>query len=101
MTYATDEAIANAQWNAANEASITEAERRRPSVLYRPTLSADGTKWCALFGDDLASGVAGFGDTPEDAMRAFDAAWHKERTPAASYHDRELIHPDSQFGMGA
>lgn len=56
----------------------------RPSVLYRPHLSADGKKWCALLGDDLAVGVAGFGDTPEEAMAAFDTAWRSVRTPKAA-----------------
>lgn len=54
-----------------------------PSVLYRPALFPDGTQWCALFGSDLASGVAGFGDTPEAAMAAFDKAWRSEKTPLA------------------
>lgn len=55
----------------------------RPSVLYRPTLSADGNMWCALLGDDLQSGVAGFGETPDKAMAAFDVAFAKEETPNA------------------
>ena len=54
-----------------------------PSVRYRPSLMADGTKWCALYGEDLATGVAGFGDTPDEAMRDFDRAWIKDRTPTA------------------
>ena len=28
----------------------------------------DGDKWCALYGEDLQSGIAGFGDTPFLAM---------------------------------
>jgi hypothetical protein len=55
----------------------------RPSVLYRPSLAPDGTMWCALYGENLAEGVAGFGETPADAMRAFDEAWIKQRTPHA------------------
>lgn len=47
----------------------------RPSVLYRPTVSIDGNKWCALYGQNLAEGVAAFGDSPDEAMRGFDAAW--------------------------
>ena len=58
-------------------------EMARPSVLYRPSIVVDGTKWRALYGDDLMHGVSGFGDTPEEAMRAFDQAWWKEKTPAA------------------
>ena len=47
----------------------------QPSVLYRPTLSIDGDQWCALYGDDLQTGVAGFGDSPEQAMWDFDKNW--------------------------
>lgn len=56
----------------------------RPSVLYRPSLSADGGMWCALLGENLQEGVAGFGETPEKAMAAFDEAFANERTPKAN-----------------
>ena len=52
-----------------------------PSVIYRPRLSLDGNKWCVLYGENLHDGVAGFGDTPELACRAFDKAWVSERPP--------------------
>ena len=29
----------------------------------------DGNKWCALHGEDLQEGTAGFGCTPQDALR--------------------------------
>ncbi len=32
----------------------------------------DGHQWCYLFGKDLQSGVAGFGDTPHKAMLDFN-----------------------------
>jgi hypothetical protein len=35
----------------------------------------DGNKWCALYGEDLQSGCCGFGDSPEEAMDAFDVEW--------------------------
>jgi hypothetical protein len=54
-----------------------------PSVLYRPRLLRDGNQWCALLGDDLQSGLAGFGDTPNEAMRAFDHAFQTETTQKA------------------
>lgn len=47
----------------------------RPSVLYRPSLAIDGDKWRALYGKDLMEGVAGFGDSPGEAMADFDKAW--------------------------
>jgi hypothetical protein len=61
--------------NIAEEAAITAAEQRRPCVLYRPALSIDGNQWCALYGEDLQSGIAGFGDTPHLAMLDFDNTW--------------------------
>lgn len=52
------------------------AEHTRPSAIFKPRLSIDGNQWCALYGDNLQEGVAGFGDSPADAMRDFDRAWH-------------------------
>lgn len=49
-----------------------------PSVLYRPSLSIDGDKWCALYGEDLQNGVVGFGKSPELAMLAFNQAWWRK-----------------------
>lgn len=66
------------------EAAIVRAALTAPHVLYRPDLQPDGTKWCALLGADLMTGVAGFGDTPEQAMAAFDEAWRTQKTPAAA-----------------
>ena len=46
-----------------------------PSAIYRPSLKIDGNKWCALYGESLEEGIAGFGDTPAEAMAEFDKAW--------------------------
>ncbi len=73
-------------------------EMQRPAVLFRPSVYPDGTKWCALFGADIISGVCGFGDTPETAMADFDKNWHVQRTPdfvLAAKADK------AQFGVGA
>ncbi|MCM5682929.1 hypothetical protein M8A51_25685 [Schlegelella sp. S2-27] len=53
------------------------AQQERPSVLYRPAMSIDGNQWCALYGDNLQDGVAGFGASPSDAMHDFDRAWDR------------------------
>jgi hypothetical protein len=53
-------------------------EYQRPSAVFRPAISIDGNMWCALYGDNLHDGVAGFGDTPDKAMREFDKAWHEK-----------------------
>jgi hypothetical protein len=75
MSYASEQAVLNAQWNAAQEAQITEQARRAPSVLMQPRISLDGNQWCALYGENLQDGVAGFGDSPEKAMSDFDKNW--------------------------
>lgn len=77
------DAIAHAAAMAEEAWKVAAYERQRPSVLYRPTLSADGNKWCFLLGDDLQAGVAGFGDTPNEAAYAFDQAFWNEKTPDA------------------
>lgn len=41
-------------------------------VKMRPRLYIDGNQWCALYGENLMEGVAGFGDSPAAACYAFD-----------------------------
>jgi len=67
--------------HAQQEIYAVSNELRRPSAVYRPTLSVDGNQWCALYGNDLQHGVAGFGDSPAKAMDAFDAAWRASIQP--------------------
>lgn len=61
----------------AQEFSIAAYEMARPSVLYRPSVTLDGNQWCALYGDNLQDGVAGFGNSPAEAMLDFDTAWSR------------------------
>lgn len=51
-------------------------EHSRPCVLFKPSLQIDGDYWCALYGKDLQSGIAGFGKTPAEAMTDFDKNWN-------------------------
>jgi hypothetical protein len=78
--------------------SIAAQEMARPCVLFKPTLTIDGDKWCALLGDDLVGGLAAFGKTPYEAMLNFDQAFYKERTPSANQQERT---DNAQFGVGA
>lgn len=50
----------------------------RPSTVYKPKLFRDGNQWCALFGEDIQSGVCGFGESPEKAFTNFDNEWSKK-----------------------
>jgi hypothetical protein len=56
-------------------------EMMRPSVLFRPVLTVDGNLFCALYGADLMQGCAGFGETPDAAMRDFDKNWTGQKVP--------------------
>lgn len=85
MTNEDSNMAANAICFAADQAKMAwqEAawEYQRPSVVFKPTLLPDGDMWCALLGDDLQVGIAGFGETPAKAMYAFDVAFMNVRTP--------------------
>jgi hypothetical protein len=59
-------------------------EYERPSTVHKPRLFIDGDQWCALFGDNLQDGVAGFGDSPSATMNAFDNAWCEKLPPKMS-----------------
>lgn len=54
---------------------INANEHIKPSVLMRPRIFIDGNEWCALYGDNIQDGVAGFGKSPQEAMFAFDNEW--------------------------
>ena len=70
--------ISNYVAMAAENVRCSISEYERPCVLYRPKIFIDGNQWCALYGDNLQDGVAGFGESPANAMSAFDAAWLKK-----------------------
>ena len=46
-----------------------------PSTIFKPRLFVDGDKWCALYGENIQDGVAGFGKSPVLAMMDFDVKW--------------------------
>lgn len=70
----------NEHAEAGRKAQMVHAECVRPFMLLRPRVFPDGNQWCALYGDNLQKGVAGFGETPDAASRAFDRAWLTERS---------------------
>ena len=51
----------------------------RPSTIYKPKLFIDGDRWCALYGENIQDGVAGFGKSPAAAMADFDIEWVQEQ----------------------
>lgn len=63
-------------FQSSNHYAALVAETCRPSVIFKPKVFPDGNMWCALYGDNLQDGVAGFGDSPELAASDFDFEWH-------------------------
>lgn len=53
----------------------TAYEMARPSMILKPALSIDGKLWCALLGENLQEGHAGFGESPAAAYLDFDKSW--------------------------
>ena len=50
-------------------------------LQLKPRIFIDGDKWCALYGENLQDGVAGFGESPALAMHDFNDNWHKKISP--------------------
>ncbi|PYL23973.1 MAG: hypothetical protein DMF37_08525 [Verrucomicrobia bacterium] len=70
-------------------AAMQEMERycaahpRSPAAIRRPRLSIRGRTVIALLGPAIEEGIAGFGDTVQAALRAFDAQYSRSLTPPA------------------
>lgn len=66
-------------------------DHSRPSTIFRPRIYPDGDQWCALYGEDLQNGVAGFGNTPALAVQNFDHNWYNQRCPVARYVEQPVV----------
>lgn len=55
----------------------TEQQYKRFAML-RPKVYKDGNKWCVLYGENTQDGVAGFGDTPHEAVIDWEANWNAQ-----------------------
>ena len=52
---------------------LLEAQRKSSwAVVLGLVPYKDGDQWCVLYGDDLQSGICGFGKSPSQAMLAFN-----------------------------
>ncbi|MGH7983299.1 MAG: hypothetical protein ACREFF_09170 [Candidatus Udaeobacter sp.] len=68
--------------------TIQEMERycaahpNSPAATRHPQLSIRGRTFVALLGSSIEEGIAGFGDTVQAALRAFDLQYSRSITPA-------------------
>ena len=53
-------------------------EEFRLFETLKPKICRDGNQWCVLYGEDLQSGICGFGDTPMDAIGNWESQWYKK-----------------------
>jgi hypothetical protein len=78
MTPQTEQNISHAAWQVGEAARACFLDIASYHATYaaalKPTLKKDGDMWCALHGDNLQVGIAGFGPTPGLALVAFDMA---------------------------
>ena len=56
---------------------IVEQEEYNLFNLLKPKLFIDGAQWCVLYGEDMQSGICGFGESPYKAILEFNKAWNK------------------------
>ena len=52
-------------------------KRRLWAVILGLKPIKDGDRWCILYGQNLHDGIAGFGDSPVDAIQAFEHEMYK------------------------
>jgi hypothetical protein len=63
--------------------SYCASHPRSPAAVRRPRLSIRGRTFVALLGPAIEEGIAGFGDSVQAALRAFDAQYSRSLTPPA------------------
>lgn len=59
------------------QAMLCEQAEYNLFAMLKPKLMKDGNQWCVLYGEDLQTGIAGFGNTPYNAILDFNSQWHK------------------------
>jgi hypothetical protein len=59
-----------------------ETEEMNLFAILKPQLFKEGNQWCVLHGENLQTGIVGFGDTPRKAIFAFNKEWDKEAPSA-------------------
>lgn len=71
--------ICNAASMVSYHSEVLSGYMTSPFILLKPRIFPDGNQWCALYGDNIQEGVAGFGDTPAKAQTDFDKNWLNQK----------------------
>ncbi len=75
-----DEHLDHATSDVKYQTSIESQELNIVSIL-KPSIKKYGNQWCVLYGDNLQEGIAGFGDTPHEAVLDFNDQWYERSKP--------------------
>ena len=62
---------------------VIEQQEYNLFSMLKPSVSKDGNQWCVLYGSDLQTGIAGFGDTIHKAVLDFNKQFY---TPIKPLH---------------
>ena len=65
--------------NAAADEANGAARRQAWATVLHLVPFRDGAQWCVLYGPDLQTGIAGFGDTPDAAIWNFELKFTDKR----------------------
>ncbi len=60
--------------------AAVEAEEMTLFSMLKPKIYRDGNLWCVLYGENIQEGICGFGDTPRQAVWAFNREWDRSIT---------------------
>jgi hypothetical protein len=69
----------------ARNGTLLLSASQRPAAIHHPQLSIRGRTFVALLGPGIEKGIAGFGDTVQAALRAFDLQYSRCLTAAADH----------------
>jgi hypothetical protein len=67
----------NDLYQEARMAVVIEQQEVNLFSILRPKVFIDGNKYCVLYGEDLQTGIAGFGDTIMGAIYDFNKSFNK------------------------
>ena len=67
-----------------------EAEEMNLFSILKPKIFVHNDQWCVLYGDDIETGICGFGSSPEKAVWDFNKAWVADIERVSIYEGAEL-----------
>ena len=48
-------------------------------AMLKPKIYKDGNEWCVLLGDNIETGIVGFGESAHEAILAWDCSFNSKK----------------------